>query len=268
MRIHAFMRPSAHQQDWVGAFCRGLARHGLVFEVNPAQDAACDVAVFWSHRWRKVIAAQRAAGRDYVVLERGYLGDRMAWTSVGRNGLNGRADFAAAGAPADRFERHFAALLRDWRTPFAGGHTLVIGQVPGDAAIQGLDVHDWADTVAAALRARGERPVFRPHPLDRSGCRPGLLPAIGGTLADALDGAARVVTFSSNAGVDAALAGVPVCALDRGAMAWPVATHALATPPAMPDRTAWAAALAYSQWNKAEIEAGVPWARLYPSTEI
>jgi hypothetical protein len=111
----------------------------------------------------------------------------------------------------------------------------------------------------AALAKAGHAHVrFRPHPgaQRRGGAAevPGAA-TIGGTLAEALAGAALVVTFNSNSGVDAALAGRPVVAMDAGSMAWAVAGHEVAEV-VQPDRTAWAARLAWCQFNKAEMESG------------
>jgi hypothetical protein len=47
-------------------------------------------------------------------------------------------------------------------------------------------------------------------------------PILDGELADALSGAAVVVTYNSNTGVDALLAGKSVTAADKGSMIWGV----------------------------------------------
>jgi hypothetical protein len=72
------------------------------------------------------------------------------------------------------------------------------------------------------------------------------------------------VTYNSNTAVDAAIQGYPVFALDRGSMAWAVAGHDLAEidSPSKPDRTQWAADLAYSQWKPAEMAEGLTWRHL------
>jgi hypothetical protein len=57
-----------------------------------------------------------------------------------------------------------------------------------------------------------------------------------------------------------------VFAGSRASMAWPVANTDLkrVEKPELPDRTAWAHALAYAQWNAWELREGVAWARLRP----
>lgn len=242
---------------WEEAFAAGLRRHGVAFEQRPqAEWRVSDLAVIWAHRQRPLFDAQRAAGKHYLVMERGYVGDRMAWTSLGLDGLNGRARFPRAPDGA-RWGRHFADLLRPWSRA-AGGTGLVIGQVPGDAALCGLDVAEWSRGVRLRLSQIGLSTRFRPHPLsDTPPAR---------SLAEDLAGAALVVTFNSNAGVLAVLAGVPTVALDRGSMAWPVAGHAL-DETVRPDRTGWAHDLAWAQWTEAEIAAGTPWPHIAPLLE-
>lgn len=222
----------------------------------------CDLAVFWGFRRRDVMKAQRLAGGRYLVLERGYMGDRKHWTSAGYDGLNGRADFCNTGATADRLHAHFPPL-RPWRT--GGQHVLVIGQCRADQSVRRLHMEAQLAAAVIILRNRGGLAVrFRPHPRDPEMPAPAGASVIEGTLQDALDGSRVVVTLNSNCGVDAALAGVPVIALDQGSMAWPVAGHKAqdAITPPRPDRERWAAELAWCQWTDREFEAGDAWDHL------
>jgi hypothetical protein len=229
------LKPHGHQGAHAEALRAGLARHGVKRDPR-------FVAV-WGWRTGQ---AYRKAGREVLVLERGYLGDRFAWTSIGWNGLNGRAEFP--GYPDDGGAR-FRALgipLRPLRP--AGDYALIVGQVPGDAALQGRDLGPWY--AAQAARAWGVPCRFRPHPL---AARRGPVhtvanaPRLDGDLAESLARAAIVVTFNSNVGVDAMLAGKPVTCDDPGSM-----IHGVA--PA--DREAWAHRLAWRQWSLDEIRSG------------
>ncbi len=77
--------PSEH----VRMFADGLARHGIRAEIrSPQLYRRSDLAVFWAHKQQQIIQQQRDAGLDYLVMERGYFGDRIAMTSHGINGLN------------------------------------------------------------------------------------------------------------------------------------------------------------------------------------
>ncbi len=56
----------------------------------------------------------------------------------------------------------------------------------------------------------------------------------------ALAGARAVITFNSNTGVEAVLAGKPTVAIDEGSMAWPVTAHEIIDYPKEPNRLTWA----------------------------
>lgn len=187
-------------------------------------------------------------------MERGYLGDRFAWTSLAWNGLNGLAEFPHVEATADRFEENFT--MQPWKT--GGDYVLIMGQVPGDQSLRGMDLMPWYGQVAMNAQTAYEMPVmFRQHPLSlpRGRQRPRYTQPSVGSLQEALDGAAVVVTFNSNSAVDAVVAGVPSVALDRGSMAWDVSAHRLGDI-RRPDREAWAHRLAWRQWIIGEIEDG------------
>ena len=86
----------AHQVTHGDAVRAGLERHGIEVEfasTNEPRD--CDFAVIWGWKQHAVIDA----GRPVLVMERGYIGDRMAYTSMGWNGLDGRALFPHATDP-------------------------------------------------------------------------------------------------------------------------------------------------------------------------
>lgn len=193
---------------------------------------------------------------NLLVLERGYVGDRFFWTSFGWGGLNGRADFHNSGMPGDRWGKHFAECMKPWRGHHDGDYVLIMGQVPNDAAVKKhVNFMAWVDMVVRGLKRRGEKPVFRPHPmsthLTTSQCR-----TIGGTLEDAFARAKWVVTFNSNSAVDAVLAGVPAVSVDRGSMAWAVTGRDPLSAPDMPPRDQWAYNLAYTQWSPEELRSG------------
>lgn len=253
-----------HQPFWLSAFQDGLWRHGIKAPLLSRREfAPCDVAVFWSARPWDLFEKQWAHGGHVLVLERGFVGDRTLWTHVGWDGLNRRADFKAQGMPADRWNRHFANKMQPWRSR-PQGYDLVIGQVPGDASIRGRDYDGWLRRIGDALQDHDVR--FRPHPVAPKHRVPdGMALCRAKTLDEAMAGARRVLTFNSNVGVDAVLAGVPTAVADEGAMAWPVAAHGFTHPPPQPDRTQWAADLAYCQWNEDDMRSGDCWAHIGPA---
>jgi hypothetical protein len=193
-----------------------------------------------------------------VILERGYVGDRMVWTSVSfGGGLNNRGIFRGPFHDGSRFEHHHGHLLKPWRER-PDGYALLIGQVPGDQSITGVDIDGWYRGTAAELQGLSWDVRFRPHPVAvQRGyrCNVGGAPTIDGDLASALAGAGIVCTFNSNTGVEAVLAGVPTITADVGSMAYPVTSHKLADI-VLPERDAWAYRLAWCQYRREELESG------------
>jgi hypothetical protein len=250
---------AAHHSSHAVAMKSGLARHGVRAEIIPSHTVTdADVVACWG--WRQG-ASYRDQGRNVLVMERGYLGDRFAWTSLGWNGLNSRASWPDALDDGERFERNFGHLRRVWRSNKTG-YALVIGQVLGDAALVGADILRWYMAAQSAMRRRGFDVAFRPHPESfnrRHNIGPLAHLVIGGSLEDAMAGAAVVVTWNSNTGVEAVLAGIPTITCDDGAMARPVTAHGLDADLVTPDRNDWLRRMAWRQWTLDEIASGAAW---------
>ena len=264
MKAAISVNHAVHQKEHGEAMRAGLARHGIdsVFTHGDTPIDAVDFHVTWSIKRPKIFRWRERTGRHVLVMERGYLPDRMVYSSIGWDGLNNRAVFPAA-PDGGRWERHFADHMKPWRR--TGGKTaLLCGQVPGDSALYGLDLNRWAQSTADRLATDGWDVIFRPHPLTlRQGTNwtpRGCLLAAGGSLQDALDHADLCVTYNSNSGVEAVLHGTPTVTLDEGAMAWGVSAHDFH--PVTPDRTEWAHRLAWCQWTLEEIERGDAWEAL------
>jgi hypothetical protein len=246
----------AHHVTHAHALTLGLERHGIhARAIAPGQASDADVLACWG--WR-LAAPLVGAGKRVLVMEHGYIGDRKVWTSLGWNGLNGRATFAHARDGA-RFWNHHGDLMRPWSP--RGSYALVIGQVDGDSSLHGMPFQPWAvRTCARAAKEFGLPVKFRPHPVaiefgqnHTTGCE-----QLRGTLADALADAAVVITFNSNTAVESVLAGKPTIAFDRGSMAWDVTAHGW-TIPQEPDRNTWARELACRQFTIEEIRSGFAW---------
>ena len=253
-------RQSAHQIIWGGSFANGLRRHGWQVSLQDAHPGPCDMLVLWSVRNQLAIKAQKRAGGEVCILERGYVGDRSSWTSVSfGGGLNNRGEFRGPFHDGSRWKRYFSRLMKPWQR--RDGYALLIGQVPGDMSIAGVDIDGWYRRTASELKSIGLEVRFRPHPVavqsGRASEVPGV-PTIGGDLDRAIVGAAVVVTFNSNTAVEAVLAGCPSIALDRGSMAWPVVGHQLSDI-ITPDRAAWANRLAWCQFSLDEMRSGACW---------
>lgn len=248
-----------HHRRFGGCFSEGLRRRGWSVETTTSWKPA-HLAVLWGVRNRQAIDAQLMNGGEVCILERGYLGDRMEWTSISfGGGLNGRGRFVMPGGvqrDLTRFQEIHPAGCEPWhdgaRTSLGGDLAVIMGQVPGDQSIRSIDFGRWVREVGERLKKDGWRVTFRPHP----GC-PRMhydLPVQRGQLRDVLTLADLAVTFNSNSGVDAVLAGVPTVAMDEGSMVRSVAAHDIAV--VTPDRTEWAARLAWCQYSREELASG------------
>lgn len=265
MKAVFLIRPGMpHHALAAAGVTEGLARHGVEVITRPITGAGmkvedADFVICWG--WR--IGRNWAHRKPTMVMERGYFGDRMSWTSIGWNGLNGRARFPkwrVDSGPGDRFSRLKAEHLYRW-IPSPGNAAVIMGQVRGDAALATCpDYPEWLDEAARELSKVG--PVlFRPHPADTGIPTPYNAERLDGSLHDALAVASHVVTWNSNTAVDAMLAGVEANVMDPGSMAWPVAGRRVFTRRIRPepDRLSWFADLTVAQWTPAEIAAGNFW---------
>lgn len=261
MKIAAFGGTMSHFGSLMSALCLGMEVQGdevVHGELLGCGDVQADVSLVWG--WRRGLKAQqRWPGRPVLVMERGYVGDRFLWTSLGWNGLNGHAKFPKPppNQLIDRFRLHFGHP-RPWAT--RQGYALILGQVPSDAACRGVNLATKYRGWASQLKAEGWNVKFRPHPkAQRLSLGFPISMFTRGTLEEALAGAAFSVSWNSNSSVDSVLQGVPSVTLDRGAMAYPVTSHMLSHPIIMPAREDWASQLAWCQWLPEELATGEAW---------
>jgi len=252
-----------HAGERIQNFMTGLKRHGLKATwANQAHYSPSDLAVIWGVRFPHIIQGQKKCGGDYLVMERGYFRDRMKYCALGFNGLNGRAEFHAENSLPDRWQKH-GMKIKPWKHD--GKYILLMGQVSGDQSLREMIISTWYKKVITKVRSLTDMPIFfRPHPLARRhdldlGCD---RYERGEPVAESLQGAYLVITYNSNTGVDAVLNGIPVIAIDEGAMAWDLARHEITLERYMPDRTQWLYDLAYKQWLPEEIANGEAWEHL------
>lgn len=244
--------------EWPLLLQEGIERHGDKTRISQSVDAS-DVHVFWGlrRRWGRQAIQE---GKKSLVIERAYLGDRFKWHSMGFDGLNGKANFCNGNVPDDRWVKYWKESVKPWKA--GGDYALVIGQVPGDSALNGLNIYTWAaETVLKALE-HYDRVIFRPHPLDKNKHHVGGAEYSTRTLEEDLKDAAVVITYNSNTAVDAVMNGVPAIAMDKGSMAWQVASHAIGEPLYTGDRDDWGRKIAYAQWLPDEIQSGEAWEHL------
>jgi hypothetical protein len=243
-----------HQKAPAERMARGLAVHGIasrIVEPVRATIAPCDLAVMWGVRNERIIQMQKSVGNHYLVMERGYIGDRFKWTSLGFDGLNGRATFPTIDDGLKRWNENFEQYVKPWReNRMLNPVALIMGQVPGDSSLSGVDFPKWIEAKARQLNNSFYRVYFRRHPQDKTKTLAPVPIWEIANLAESLEAVDLVVTWNSNSGVDAYLAGNIVWADDPGSMVWGATK---------PGREAWKARMAYTQWLPEEIESGAAW---------
>ncbi|MCC9627624.1 hypothetical protein LOC68_04405 [Blastopirellula sp. JC732] len=268
--------------DAMFAFAEGLHRRDIPFNLYPLEKGyrPCDVAVTFginkrsTPRGRMVgdIAEEHARAvahlsreqrrKSHLVIERGFI-HRDRYFMMGWGGLNGRARYFNRFSSSDRWMQ-LNVPVDPWRK--TGEHIVLCGQVPWDASVQHVDHVEWCQETARTLRQLTSRKIiFRPHPLAKDAIEmqgPGIdvVYSKADSLLEDMENAWAVVTFSSNAGVEATLAGVPAFVCDEGAMGYPILNKDLhrIESPIKPDRTQWLFDLAYTQWTLEEAAMGQP----------
>jgi hypothetical protein len=245
---------------------RDLAKKGLDVLGYPYFDAAIPTrstthSICWG--WRQ---GERffTRGHKVLVMERGYIGDRFHYTSLGWNGLNNYATFPEY--PDDggaRFRAH-GGVIKPWKKD--GDYALILGQVPTDKSLQGRDIKAWYLEQIDLIRAKYNIAIhFRPHPESIKRGVAWDLPNTKrsqGSLQDALSKAAFTVAFNSNSCVDSILAGVPCIAGDKGTMAWDLCGKSI-DEIIYPEREKIVHQIAWKQWSPEEISQGTPFKRLF-----
>lgn len=263
MKINIHARHK-HAHPFQLALDEGFRKHGLDV-VWPSVITECDIAVVWSWNNPAIIKQQKQSGGRVLVMEAGYVGDRLQTCSLGFDGLNGKAKFPKA-PNSDRWNKLYPDELSPWKED--GEYILLMGQMPGDMSIKGLvDIEGWYAESAEAVKDIDDDIVcFRPHPLAvERGYKindvPGTI-TINRPLDSALRDARACVTYNSSSAVEAVLAGVPTWSCDEGSMAYGVTGHDLTSFPPVPDRAEWCANLAYCQWTREELASGEAWENL------
>ena len=202
---------------------------------------------------RGVFRAACSNGRPWLYVDNGYFRGRWAGGPYFRITAN-RAQHSGIGSSTGARFSALGLQVKPWRR--AGTHVLIALQSDAWYHRHGSGPADYRRRLEVALAVVTDRPiVWRDKPLRPGGGRP---------LEPDLDDCWCVVTHTSNVGVDALLAGIPVIALgDCAAASMGGRDLAQLEAPPMPDgREAWARVLADNQWTLDEMAAGLPYAQL------
>lgn len=226
---------------WAAAFaagCVGRVDHAGRLHPGP-------VAMFGSPaRWDLLRQAQ-AEGRDWYYGDHGYFG---RWTYF-RCTRNAWQHDGIGDAGPERFER-FGIEIAPWRRDADGNHVLVCPPDAAFARLMGFDAAAWKANVLELLHAATGRPV---RVRERHGYTT--------PLSADLDGCWALVTYMSNAAVEALLAGVPVfCTGPCAARTMGLGDLRAIERPVYPvGRRQWAWNLAANQWTLPEMREGALW---------
>jgi len=245
--------------SWPFWFAEGLKKHNVPHEIRLDGDSIeSDLAIGWS-QIEEDGTPKRAftKAQNHIVLERGYLGDRLNWASVAYNGLNNRGDFnIKPNTPNDRYKKYWSGLKKPWNPK--GKYVLVIGQISTDASLAHLNHAVIIQNISNWFEYQNIFYKFRKHPG----------PVIYAehfkkkdTLLKEIKDAVCVVTINSTAGVISLLEGKPTIALDEGSMAYPIAYHDLKDWNRSEEinRDQWLNNLSYCQWTEKEFKNGTVW---------
>lgn len=248
---YCLIKPDPHYRR--DAFDAGLRACGyMVSDVPPHRPVAGDVLVIWNRYGmnERLAVMFEAVGCPVIVVENGYWGA----DEEGRQFYAlSRGQHHHGGASVDLARLANLPQPAPWRT--AGDHILVCGQRGIGSALMGSP-DGWAERFADGLRTWTRRRVrVRQHPGRHA-------PAV--PLTDDLVRAHAVVIWSSNCGVTALLAGIPVfCAAPQWiGLAATRSVKADIEDCFMGDRRPALERIASNQWSVAEIAAGAPFRAL------
>lgn len=243
---------------------------GTVLPVDKYVD--CDVAVIFGTvknsfaKTKTKGEIMRQHGRPVLMIERGYVRREEYWSAGwSTGGINGHVDFCNADSPPDRWDM-LGVNLAPIREDDNSKYVLVCGQVPWDTAVQHTDHYQWVRDTISFYRDELERDVrFRGHPyaIER-GADYGFASSTR-SLSEDMAGAGRVVTFNSNTGVDAVIAGVSTECDDEGSMVAGLCFGVPLMPYQDEERRRWANKIAYAQWTESEFRDGVAQNHLFRS---
>lgn len=253
------------------AMVRGIGRLGDKVEYRREllyRKPEAEVAVFYgmSGNLHRIFDEYRAAGLTAVYIDLGYWSRRAIgarYTGYHKFSVNDRhptAYFQKRKHDPARLAVH-NVIVGPWRSE--GKHVLVAGMGVKASEFEGFRHEEWERTAIGQIKAVTDRPiVYRPKPSCRQ-ARP-----IDGTIysppTEGLDAVLAdchaVVTHHSNVAVDALLAGIPAFCSEGVAAPMSLRDVRRIEAPVMPvGREQWAADIAWTQWNLAEMTDGSAW---------
>jgi hypothetical protein len=207
-----------------------------------------DVLVLWGpgHPARfEPMRRQVEAGGHVLALDLAYW-DRDRKFRVSIDGAHPQAWVMRRAMPPARLKADGIIARNVWNP---NGPVIVAGLGDKARVQYGADQIDlWEAAMMTAVRAYGREVIYRAKK------------SAAGTIEETLAGASALITWHSNAAVDAIRLGVPVVCRDGAAAAVCASTYAPTLQPLLPAvRDQFLANLAYFQWSLPEASSGSLW---------
>lgn len=255
--MSAWIYLSKHGQDeYINAFARGSGQEPTVLETWQYEQSQAPLVLRGILK-HKIIKRCWADQRPFLYMDTGYMGNRA-------NALNPQGwkvwhrivpdDFQHGDIldrPADRWQQlHIQCQPRR-----SGSRILIAAPDQKPCDVYGIVLDNWLHDTVNTLRTHTDREiVIRARDKNRQH-------RAQHDFVQALDDVWAVVTFNSNAAVEAIQAGVPAFVLAPSSAAKPVANVNLADieTPFFPDddlREQWCRHLAYGQFHNTELANG------------
>ena len=288
MNILFFASQKEREEDIANHFAAGIKVRGDHIRIFPTCDIEgidpwADIAVSigikgWS---RLLMETYMSAGKHFIVIDKGYVGGpsgpRSKYMRVSIDALQPHAYFQKEPRPDDRIRAFNVKLQPDRK----GSNVLLAGGSLKYALWHRFPSRDnldpataWASMVAGKLRRRTKKPiVYRPKPSwadaqPVSGTQFSRPPT---TIDDELRHAWCCVSYGSNAGVDALIAGVPNFVLGDGIVRSLALTDTgkIEDPYYPSEELRWnlLSCISYCQFSFTEFENGFAWDILRPQIE-
>lgn len=226
----------------------------LPYREIPCKLAAGGMASFGAHHGlRPLLARVQREGRPWIYVDNGYFAAKH-FSGYYRATRNAYQHDGTGQASSKRWEQ-LGLSVAPWRR--SGSFVLVCPPAPVSPD-RGLDLSGWLPATLTMLKANTDREIRVREKTDRTAV----------PLAQALHGAHALVCWTSNAAVEALLAGVPVfCTAPCAAYRMGHSDLAkIEAPHLPPDREQWAWNLAANQWTLREMASGQCWRELMGKT--
>lgn len=249
---------------------KGIEESGDAAEMLSSDpDQFGDVCITWGPR---TTAQAHLKGMHHIIMECGFLGDRLNNFYVGYSGLNGFG--VCPTIVRKNAGEEWYPLLKPLPKRKGHAHAAIFGQVAKDASLIPLCADDekrpaayaaWLRNLAAYLERKGLAVGFRGHPSDpvwTNQVRPPVFSfdEAGWDKSRIAEWSDVAVAFSSNALVEAYMEGVDVIPAHPTSLCWDVRS-AVDEQQWRTDaqRREWLDMVASCQWSAVQIESGEAW---------